>query len=68
MKIILEFNDGEQEEAEHAFKGMQYYAALHDIREHLRNKLKHGGLNESQYDVVTDIQVFLREVTEGLLD
>ena len=68
MKITLEFTDDEQEEAEHAFKGMQYYAALHDIREHLRSKLKHGALNESQYDVVTDIQIFLRDATEGLLD
>jgi hypothetical protein len=67
-KIVLEFTDEERQLAEHAFKGMEYYAALCDIREELRNKLKHGGLNESQYDVVSDIQVFFRDATEGLLD
>ena len=68
MKIVLEFTDEERQLAEHAFKGIQYYAALCTIREHLRSKLKHGNLTETQYDVVSDIQVFLREVTEGLLD
>jgi hypothetical protein len=68
MKIVLEFTDEEMVEAEHAFRGVQYFAALHEVRDHLRNKLKHGNLTESQYDVVSDIQVFLREVTEGLLN
>jgi len=67
-KIVLEFTDEERQLAEHAFKGMEYYAALCDIREHLRNKLKHGKLTDSQYDVITDIQVFFRDATEGLLD
>jgi hypothetical protein len=68
VKIVLEFTDEERQLAEHAFKGIEYYSALHDIREHLRSKLKYGNLTETQYDVVSDIQVFLREVTEGLLD
>jgi anti-sigma factor ChrR (cupin superfamily) len=67
-KIVLEFTDEERQLAEHAFKGMEYYAALCDIREELRGRLKHGSLNESQYDVVSDIQVFFRDATEGLLD
>jgi len=67
-KIVLEFTDEERQLAEHAFKGMEYYAALCDIREHLRSKLKYGNLTESQYDVITDIQVFFRDTTEGLLD
>ena len=68
MKIVLEFTDEERQLAEHAFKGVEYYAALHDVREHLRSKLKYGNLTESQYDVLSDVQVCLRDVTEGLLD
>ena len=68
MKIVLEFTDEERQLAEHAFKGTQYYAALCDIREHLRSKLKYGNLTETQYDVLSDVQVFLRDATEGLLD
>ena len=68
MKIVLEFTDEERQLAEHAFKGIEYYSALHDIREHLRSKLKYGNLTESQYDVLSDVQVCLRDVTEGLLD
>lgn len=68
MKIVLEFTDEERQEAEHAFKGIQYYTALCSIREHLRSKLKYGTLTESQYDVLSDVQVFLRDVTDGLLD
>lgn len=67
-KIVLEFTDEERQLAEHAFKGMEYYAALCDIREHIRNKLKHGKLTEAQYDAVSDVQVFFRDATEGLLD
>jgi hypothetical protein len=68
VKIVLEFTDEERQLAEHAFKGVEYYAALCAIREHLRSKLKYGNLTETQYDVLSDVQVFLRDATEGLLD
>jgi hypothetical protein len=68
MKIVLEFTNEERQLAEYALKSMEYYAALCDMREYLRNKLTHDNLTESQYDLVTDIQVFFRDTTEGLLD
>ena len=68
MKIVLEFTDEQRYEAEHAFKGMQYYTALRDIQEHIRSKLKYGNLTEAQYDALSDVQVFVRDATEGLLE
>ena len=53
MKAILEF-DLPEENAEHklAVNAGNYYAVLWDIDQYIRNKLKHGGLAESEYVVL----------------
>ena len=46
MKIILEFGEGEEQQAEQSYRGPQYAMAVEEFRAHLRNKIKYGELPE----------------------
>jgi hypothetical protein len=48
VKLILEFTEDEREAFEVAYRGWQYRAALTDVREFIRQKLKYSELNPTQ--------------------
>jgi hypothetical protein len=66
VKLILEFTEEEREAFEVAYRGWQYRAALTDVREFLRQKLKYAELNPAQTDAYEAVQRMLFEATEGL--
>jgi hypothetical protein len=57
MKVIIEFNLPEDEyEYRNSVKASEMYNALWDIKKELRNALKYGELNESEYKAVESMQ------------
>ena len=57
MKVIIEFNLPEDEyEYRNSVKANEMYNALWDIKKELRNALKYGELNESEYKAVESMQ------------
>ena len=66
VKLILEFTEEERQQFEMAYRGVQYYSALTQIREHLRQKLKYGDLSETEAATYEKLQGFFFEVTDGL--
>lgn len=66
VKLVLEFTEEEREAFEMAYRGPQYHAALTEVREFLRQKLKYSELNSAQTDAYEAVQRALFEATEGL--
>jgi hypothetical protein len=66
VKLILEFTEDEREAFEMAYRGWQYRAALADVREFIRQKLKYSELNSAQTDAYEAVQRVLFNATEGL--
>ena len=66
VKLILEFAEDERQQFEMAYRGVEYYTALSEIRNHIRQKLKYGELTEEQTTVYEDLHNFFYEVTGGL--
>lgn len=66
VKLVLEFTEEEREAFEMAYRGPQYHAALTEVREFLRQKLKYSELNSAQTDAYEAVQRVLFEATEGL--
>jgi hypothetical protein len=66
VKLVLEFTEEEREAFEVAYRGPQYHAALTEVREFLRQKLKYSELNSAQTDAYEAVQRALFEATEGL--
>jgi len=72
MKVKLEFDDDEQEEARTAFQGAMYQTALHGVWEKcFRPNNKHGYGNklldsEESYEVIEELIKLFQEATEGL--
>ena len=66
MKLILEFTEEEREAFEVAYRGWQYRAALTDVREFIRQKLKYSELNPAQTHAYESVQKALFNATEGL--
>ena len=62
MKINLEFEDYEQ--AEHYIKGSNYYCALWDLSQHLRDKLKYAELTDCQHDVYEELEKRFYDILE----
>jgi hypothetical protein len=57
MKVIIEFNLPEDEyEYRNSVKSNEMYNALWDIKKELRNALKYGELNDSEYKAVESMQ------------
>lgn len=57
MKVIIEFNLPEDEyEYRNSVKANEMYNALWDIKNELRNAMKYGELNESEYKAVESMQ------------
>lgn len=54
MKVNLEFDD--LEDALPHIKGSDYYCALWDFKQHLRDQLKYAELTDCQYDVYEKLQ------------
>jgi hypothetical protein len=53
MKITLEFEN--LDEAEHYLKGSDYFEALHEFKNWLRNKWKHGDYEQYQFEMLDKI-------------
>jgi viroplasmin and RNaseH domain-containing protein len=53
MKITLEFED--YEEAEVYLRGGEYFSALHDFKNWLRDEWKHGEYDEKEFEIVEKI-------------
>ena len=66
VKLILEFTEEEREAFEVAYRGWQYRAALTDVREFIRQKLKYSELNPAQTHAYEAVQRALFEATEEL--
>ena len=66
VKLILEFAEDERQQFEMAYRGVEYYTALSEIRNHIRQKLKYGELTEEQTTVYEDMHNVFYEVTGGL--
>lgn len=65
VKLILEFAEDERELFEMAYRGHEYRAALTEVREFLRQKLKYSELNPAQTDAYEAVQRVLFSATEG---
>lgn len=65
VKLILEFAEDERELFEMAYRGHEYRAALTEVREFLRKKLKYSELNSTQTQAYENVQRVLLEATEG---
>jgi len=66
VKLILEFAEDERQQFEMAYRGVEYYTALSEIRNHIRQKLKYGELTEAQTNAYEDLHNVFYEVTGGL--
>ena len=66
MKVVLEFTDEERTQAEYAFYGADYRAALYRTKWILINTLKYGELTKAQRATVMDIQKQFTELTSDL--
>jgi hypothetical protein len=66
VKLVLEFTEEEREAFEMAYRGPQYRAALTEVREFIRQKLKYSELNPTQTDAYEAVQRVLFNATEGL--
>jgi hypothetical protein len=53
MKVKLEFED--LNEAEHYLKGSDYFSALHDFKQWLRNEWKHGDYEQYQFEMLDKV-------------
>lgn len=67
VKLILEFTEEEREAFEMAYRGPEYRAALSEVKNFLRQKLKYSELNPAQTDAYEAVQRVLFDVT-GELD
>ena len=67
MKAVLEFNLPEDgDDFRHAINGEQYFIALHNIREDVRQIWKYNSLPEEQFDLVDRIyQMINQRINEG---
>ena len=62
MKAILKFNlPEENEEFETASNGWKYKLILWNLDDHLRSKIKHEDLEETEYDIYSKIREQLWE-------
>lgn len=67
-KLILEFDAvEEQEAASQAVNGPNYYDALCQIENKIKQNLKYSELTDEQFQFMEDFQTFFYEVTAGLL-
>jgi hypothetical protein len=60
MKITLEFEDYEQ--AEHYLKGSDYFSAMHEFKNWLRNEWKHGDYEQYQFEMLDKIYENFNEI------
>lgn len=68
MKIILEFNDDETQQAEQSYRGPQYALAVGDFREYLRQKRKYGDYDPTTRKEVEEIEQAFHDTFEGLIE
>mgnify|MGYP000471389687 FL=1 len=62
MKAVLEFNLPEDgDDFRHAINGEQYFIALHNIREDVRQIWKYNSLPEEQFDLVDRIYQMINQ-------
>ena len=62
MKINLEFED--LEDAMPHIHGTNYYCALWDLSQHLRDKLKYAELTDCQHDVYEELEKRFYDILE----
>ena len=66
MKVVLEFTDEERWQAEDAFHGSNYKAALIQTRELLRGTIKYKQLSEETEDAMLNLQKEFFEIIGDL--
>jgi hypothetical protein len=66
-KVTLEFNLPEDvDDFRHAVNGQEYYIALHNIREDVRQIWKYRELSKEEYALVDEIyQMINQRINEG---
>jgi hypothetical protein len=55
-KYTIEFHHDEEEEFQICIKSMDYWNALFDLDQWLRNKLKYEDINEEQYKAFEEVR------------
>jgi hypothetical protein len=55
VKIILEFGEGEERQAEQSYQGPQLYTAALDFSNYLFQLKKHREMSEESYDLLTEV-------------
>lgn len=69
MKIVFEFQDDEQDYAEMAFRGRDYYCAISNFENYLRSKWKYDdNLTEDQQKLIEEIRLEFYNTFGKLLD
>ncbi len=65
-ELILKFNlPDEQTEADIATNSTGLYSAIHDFKNELRGKLKHGNYTEEEYAILESISDSFHEMLEN---
>ena len=64
MKVTIEFNDDELEEAKAAMDPLKYKYALDELSEYIRSKLKYEDLKDEVYDELEKIRDRIFELHE----
>ena len=69
MQATLTFDlPNERAEHLHAIHGAEAFAALREVNQWLRNRVKYGELGEETVHELEDVRRVLREAVEGLED
>ena len=66
MKVILEFNEDERQQAEDAFRGTSYKVALYSIRELIHRTLKWREMSDEERLAWEAIRKDFYEITSSL--
>ena len=66
MKVVFEFTDEERSQAEDAFRGTEYRAALYRTKFLFEDKIKKGSLTTAQRTAVMSVYKLFLEITADL--
>jgi hypothetical protein len=66
MKVIIELEGGEVEDAKDMLNVLSYKVALDSIQSNVRDIWKHRDLNEKEYAIVDEIYSIINEEIGGI--
>lgn len=65
-ELILKFNlPEEQTEADMATSALGLFSAIHDFKNELRGKLKHGNYTDDEYAILDQLNDLFHEILEN---